>query len=1319
MWKLRKSMLKIALVFLLKLVHSSGISNYQGFSSTGKGELSISNYNEFNKDLCQPSAISFNELVGFGKAEVVRFKCPEGYQITGIEYSTDSLKLFVTGIRFVCNDDISSLHMGSEIFNYKNSDGKYLNGEINEIAFGYDTETPILRLIQVVKEEALPKGSKKLLSFISPGEQLFRSQTFVGSIPTSVCAVLIKDSSYMAPIISNIRVQFLEKRPLSQYKYRGLVYTGVPEIKFLKPDIKQCNQISGVSPSNTKDLNFHIKCPNEHRIIGIDAITGDQITAASLESVSNQLSKFNKQSSVSKHDETSLIDEGNSFSDSFIDSLSSFNKKSIDMNVSNKENGIDSAVNNGEVIMMRFLCSDYISSFSIGQALKNFTSWNLQDQIPNMKDWEISSILVSSEAEKNMREAAEMKLVLGTSEVSLGNINSVLMGYTNEKLSVKAYMNDVKQKENNDEIAENVERFTFGPVFINVNEFVDHTFKRRNILKLLPEIYKSNPINSRLNFSGDKFEGLCGRIMYGSLLIASVGFEVSKNIKPYFPQIIATSSVKIKKSNGESFGCDQMLKSTTAIQKNKLGRDYLELNESRSSLRSFRGSIECPSGLAIESIQLLIDKNSEKLASIKFDCGNNSENYFIIGEAKSFENKIKSQQKEGTKEKNYEIVSTNLPKNSVSYDEIKSILVSPSRSFSSNSILIPEINLPISMFQVIQKSNSSEQQETKENKFNYISKKYPPNDQRKKIWNNGVLTKVCVDVTNGGAISNIGFGFKFPFQPTSRKEISGYYGFSSEGNGELDVDSKEFTCPSMLHSPRAQLLFSKQTEEIIMTGELRSRSKKTLLRSINFRCPEKSVINRVEVAWQIIRGSESFTKLDQVYNNSTSKGPLGSIGAMRFFCSDGKSVFKVGSDTTPTHSKSNLDIHEVLLGYNELSNDEIAAVKRELTKENSIKVTEELLRTLPGDPTILKLVHESRPLSKVQLEVEGIKSYSSAIEALNSLKIKPKTTNYKSRIWKGGRWTGVCIGLLNLGGGIIKNHEFSIVSFGSYFEKSPPLAILPYQGFIQTGIPQIHQNKIVSTCNMTNPPSFGLKYPGFSAAFLCPNGTHIERIGYSTFENNSKQGFEILNNGTLALPHAYKEQKHVGPLKQITAIQLFCSDGISTINIGQPSKSTSISKPGEIGAIKVGYIKPNSSLLDKNTPMSSLLMPTSFQVISKDRKQSLLKYSNPNFPEYTQKFNIWEGEDLMAVCVDFAVIDDTKHSDRNISYLKWAGNTIRHPEKHLIMSIGFAFKRNIIRNKSTGVKIPQKKIKIAESVPKVKLQLDKSIRNNPRQRKKI
>ncbi|OII73456.1 uncharacterized protein cubi_02668 [Cryptosporidium ubiquitum] len=1321
MCKYRETMLKIALIFLLKLIHSYGISNYEGYSSTGKGELSVSNYNEFNKDLCQPSVISFNELTGFGKAEVIRFKCPEGYQITGVEYFTDSLELFITGIRFICNDSNSSFYMGSENFNSKNIKGKYSNGGINEVAFGYDVETPILRLIQVVKEEALPKGSEKLLSFISPVEQLFRSQTFVGSIPTSVCGVLIKNSSYIAPIIGNIRVEFLEKRPLSQHKYRGLVYTGTPEIDFLKPDFQRCNQISGASPSNTKDLNFHIKCPNNHRIIGIDAIMGDQITAVSLESVSNQLNKFNKQSSVLKPDETEFKDESTSFSDSFIDSLSSSSKESIGMDLNNKDNDIDSAVNNGEIIMFRFLCSDYITSFSIGQALKNITSWNLQDQIPNVKDWEVTSSLVNDEAEKNMRDAAEQKLVLGTAEVRLGNVNSILIGYTTEKLLVKAYLNDAKQKESKHEIAENVERFTFGPVFINVNEFVDNDFKRRNILKLLPEIYKSNPINSRLSFSGDKFEGLCGRIMYGSLLISSIGFEVSKSIKPHFPQIITTSSVKIEKRNGESFGCDKMLKPTEITQENKFGKHNLESIEARSSLRSFQGSIECPPGLAVERIQLLINNISGKLTSIKFDCGNDSENYFIIGEAKSFQEKIKSHQKgEAIKENNYEIINTVVPKSSVSYDEIKSILVSPSKNFSSNSIFIPEANLPISMFQVIQKNDISPKQlESRENKSNYISERYPPNDQRKKIWNNGVLTKVCVDITSGGAINNIGFGFKFPFQPTSRKEISSYYGFSSEGNGELDVDSKEFICPGMLHSPRAQLLFSKQTEEIIMTGELRSRSKKTLLRSVNFRCPEKSVINRVEVAWQIIRGTESFTRLGQGSNYNIGKEPLGSIGAMRFFCSDGKSVLKVGSDTTPTHSKSNLEIHEVLLGYKELTSDEIATVKRELTKENSIKVTEELLRTLPGDPTIFKLVHESRPLSKIQLEVEGVKSYSSAVEALDSLKIRPKTSNHKSRIWRGGRWSGVCIGLLNLGGGILKHHEFSIVSFGSYFEKLPPLAILPYEGFIQTGIPQIHQNKIVSTCDMTNPPSFGLKYPGFSAAFLCPNGTHIERIGYSTFENNSKQGFEILKNGTLSLPHAYKEKKHVGPLGQITAIQLFCSDGISTVTIGQPSKSTSISKPGEIGTVKVGYVKHNSSLLDKNTSMTSLLMPASFELISKDKKRRLLKHSNPNFPEYTQKVTTWEGEDLIAVCVDFAVIDDTKRSSRNSNYLRWAGNTIRYPEKHLIMSIGFAFKRKIMRNKSTGTAIPQKKIKIAENIPKVKLQSEKSIKNSTRKRKKF
>lgn len=1308
----RKPVPVMALVFFLEIILVVGTSSYQGYSSSGNGKLAVSSYSEYNQQLCQPSAISFGELSSFGKAEVVQFNCPEGYQITGVQYTTDSLEQFVTGIRLICNDGVSFFHMGSERFSGKDLTESYLGGGINEVAFGYDAEVPVLRLIQVVSEEALPKGSERVLSFISHSEQLFRSQTFVGSVPVSACGVILRDSPLKAPVIGNVRIGFSDIRPLAHLRYRGLAYTGVPKIEFSKPDAKRCSQVVGVSPSSTRDLNFHIKCPSGHRIIGVDVVTGDKITAASVE---NQLIHLGQRSSTPKPGPKENMDQDTPTSDPFVDSLGSLRERSASAGgTGDKENGVDSSVDNREIIMLRFLCSDYISSFSIGQALKNVTSWNLQDQIPNMKDWELSQILVSDEAEKTMRDAAEGKLVLSTSEVSLGNINYAMVGFTTEKLLIKAYMEDGKPGQKGGELSDYVERYTLGPVLLNVNEFVDHNLNMRNILKSLPEIYKSNPINKRSSFSGDEFEGVCGRVMYGSMLISGIGFEVSKSIKPYFPQIITTSNVKIEKDTGRGFGCDKMLRvSPTSGQDAKLGK------ESRSSLRSFQGSVECPPGLAVERIHLMVSKASGILLSIKFDCGNNLENYFIIGKAKQLEAELKYQSRdEAAKGKELKIISTSLPSTGNSYNEIVSISVSPSEHLRLNSVLVPEASLPISMFQVIQKSDSSpsQQESTARSGLNYVSERYPPNLQRKITWSNGVLTKVCADVTAGGIIRNIGFGFKYPFQPTSRKEISGYYGFSSEGDGKLDVDSKEFACPGMLHSPRAQLLFRKQTEEIIMTGELRSRSKKTLLRSINFMCPEKSVINRVEVTWQTIRGAESLERSGREAGSAGGRGPLGSIGAMRFFCSDGKSVFKVGSDATPTHSKSNLEAHEVLLGYKDLSGDEIAAVRRELTKESSIKITEELLRSLPGDPSVFKLVHESRPLSKVQLEVEGARSYGSAVEALNSLRRRRPGT-YKSRIWKGGHWTGVCIGLLNLGGGIIKSHEFSIVSFGSYFEKPPPLAILPYKGFLQTGIPQVHENKIVSTCDMTTSPSFGLKYPGFSAAFLCPNGTHIERIGYSTLENHSKQGFEIFTNGTLSLPHPFREQKHVGPLGQITAIQLFCSDGISTVTIGQPSKSVSISKPGEIGEIRVGFVKPNSGLLDKNVSASTLLMPASIELISKSRRRHLIRYSNPNFPSYTQKISTWEGEDLQAVCVDFAVIEEKRGSNKSSSYLRWAGTVIRYPEKYLIMSIGFAFKRRTA-SRSRGTSTAPAKIKVAENIPKLKLQANKSAGSTSHHRRK-
>ncbi|KAJ1612607.1 putative signal peptide-containing protein [Cryptosporidium canis] len=1302
MCTIRKSVLLSALLFFLELIFSFGISNFEGYSSSGNGKLTVSSYSEYSQQACEPSAVPLRELMTFGRAEVVQFSCPEGHQISGIQYITDSMELYVTGIRFICNDKSSSIYMGSENFSPKNVKRSYLDGGINEVAFGYDAEAPILRLIQVIKEEALPKGSTSLLSFISPSEQLFRSQTFVGSIPTSLCAVILKDSAFKAPVIGNIRIKFLEKRPLSQHRYRGLVYTGVPRIEFSKPDVNRCKQIGGVSPSNTKDLNFHVNCPDSHRIIGIDVVAGNKITASTLESVSSQLNKLIKPSG-SKNDQTDFSEESGLSTDPLIDSLgySTENSSSEEPNI--KEGEEDISVNNGEILMTRFLCSDYISSFSIGQALKNVTSWNLQDQIPNVKDWEFSSILVGDDAEAMMRDAAEQKLVLGTAEVRLGNINSVLLGYTTEKLLIKAYLKDSKH---NQEISEYVERFTFGPVFINANEFIDHDLKMRNILRSLPQIYKSNPIDNRFSFSGDEIGGLCGRIMHGSMLISSIGFEVSKNIKPYYPQIITTANVKFDKG----LGCGQMLK-LVAPREAGPRDENAESREVRSTLRSFQGSIECPSGQAVERIQLLVKKSSGLIASIRFYCGNDLENYFTIGEASLFEHELISLNKnEAAKGKDYEVINTIVPSSNASYDEITSITVSTADYLNLNSILIPQTSLPISLFQVAQKTSSpAGNQESTMNGLRFVSDRYPPDSQRRKIWSNGVLTKVCLDVTPGGLINNIGFGFSYPFQPTSRKNISSYYGFSSEGNGELDVDSKAFTCPGMLHSPRAQLLFRKQTEEIIMTGELQSRSKKTMLRSINFRCPEKSVINRVEVSWQLIRGMQYSPTPDEGSNNGSDKGPLGSVGAMRFFCSDGKSVFKVGSDATPTHSKSNMEINEVMLGYKDLNSDEIAAVRRELSKENTIQVTEELLRSLPGDPVAIKLVHESRPLSKVQLDVEGVRSYGSAVEALNSLKIRRKPTTYKSRIWRGGKWTGVCIGLLNLGGGILKNHEFSIVSFGSYFEKPPPLAALAYKGYIQTGTPQVHENKVVSTCDLTAPPSFGLKYPGYSAAFLCPNGTHIERIGYSTFEKHSKEGLEMLGNGTVTLPHPFREQKHIGPLGQITAIQLFCSDGISTVNIGQPSKTVSISKPGEIGAVKIGYVRPNSSLLDKNVSLKTLLMPASIEITSRSGRQKLIKYSNPNFPDYTQKVSTWEGEDLQAVCVDFAILDDKRGSKEGYDQLKWTGSTLKYPEKHIIMSIGFAFKRRTVRRSRRTPNAP-KTIKVEENIPKVRLKTNKSVK---------
>ncbi|KAF7455795.1 hypothetical protein HWI79_3667 [Cryptosporidium felis] len=1294
----------LCFVFFLRITLSFGTSSYSGFSSVGKGEISVSSYDQFSRSSCEESAVPFNELIGFGRAEVANFKCPANHQISGLEYITDSLGLYITGIRFVCDDNTSSFHVGSEAFSPGAVKGSYLKGGIHEFAFGYDTENPILRLIQVVKEETFPKGSKKLISFVSPGEQLFRSQTFLGSLPTLVCAVIITNSKFQAPIIGNIRIHFQEKRPLYQNKYIGLIYTGTPNITLSSPDPNNCNKVTGASPSTTKDTNFHVKCPEGFRIIGIDAILGDKISSNSLKSVSNQLIGSIKQSLESKNKQTEDEDEVSHGSDKFINSLGSTSEGSP--NSEEVEDIVSgNSVNNGEILMLRFLCSDYISSFSIGQPLSNITSWNLQDKIPKLDDWENSPILLNSSIEKLIKETAERHLVLGTREVRLGNINSVLLGYSTEKLLVKAYLEDFEDRNKKKKFAEYVERFTFGPVFININEFVDQNFRRRNILKLAPEIYKSNPINSRINFTGSEFKGICGKIMYSSYLISSLGFDVSKTIKPYFPQIFFTPGIKVNENNGGTFKCNNMLHSLIDPEGNLMENFKMEVGAVRSSLRSFQGSLKCPVGLSIEKIQLLLNKQFGTILAAKFICGSNPENYFTIGMVSQMENELKAKQR-GTRENpNTEIVETLMPRGEHTFDEIQSIVVAISKRFYSNSVLIPESNLPISIFEVIQKSVSENSQNSKAG-LNFTSNRYPPNLQTKMIWNNGVLTQVCAEITSGGSIKNIGFWFEHPFQPTSKKEISENYGFSSEGEGELDLDKKDFICPGVLHSPRAQLLFSKHIEEII-TGGLRSKSKKTLLRSINYKCPGNSVINRVEVAWELTRGSGYASSPSYNSENSLIKRPVGSIGAMRFFCSDGKSVFKVGSDTTPTHSKKNIEIHEVLIGYKELTNEEIKKTKLEITKENSIKVTEELLRTLPGDPIMLKLVHESLPVSKIQLNVEETKLYESADEVLSSLKNRKKPQNLKSRIWKGGRWKGVCIGLLNLSGGIFKSHEFSIVSFGAYFEKPSPLVMLPFKGFIQTGIPQIHQNKIVSTCDLTTPPSYGLKYPGFSAAFLCPNGTNIERIGYSTIENNSNQGFDLLKNGTLILPPAFREQRHNGPLSQITALHLFCSDGITTITIGQPSKSVSISKPGKISAIKVGYVRPNSSLLDRNISPISLLLPASLELVSKE-KNKLLKYSNPNFPEYTQKYSVWEGEDLQAVCVDYAIIDDHKSAkNSNRGFLRWAGNAIKYPEKYVIMSVGFAFRRRIVRSKIGGAVIPPKKIKVAESIPKVKLKADK------------
>ncbi|KAH8741854.1 hypothetical protein FG386_002094 [Cryptosporidium ryanae] len=1269
-------------VFCSQIVEGS---NFDGYYSQGKGKTEVNNYDSFLRSVCEPTAVPFNDLISFGTPKAVLYECPNGHEISGIEYTTDSLRLYITGIRFICSDNESFILLGSEKFVSDRVSGKYHKGGINEVAFGYDPEKPIIKLLQIVKEASLPKGSELLLSFIPSGDQLLRSRTFLGEKPTKLCAVIIQNSEFVAPVIGNLILQFSMERPLARVQYGGFVYTGVPNVNLGIPDNSECSSVSGVGTSSSKDVNFRISCPEGRRIIGINMNLGDRINSYTLKNISDEILKS---SGI-------LFEKENWDNNGFYSLIDNLGHKSEFYTSEYK------TVNNFEILMLKFLCSDYITSFSIGQPLSNSTSWNILDKIPRVEKWVSSPELIGSEVLDLVKKTAEKSLILGTADVMLGNINSVLLGYSTGKLKIKAILEGKNGDNLGPTVSDYVERYTFGPIFIDVGEYTNFDFQTRNILKLLPEVYPSSAIDARKGYSGDIFRGICGRVMYGSFLLASFGFETSKIVKPFYRQIFMTPGIKVEKnSKNGTFNCNMLFSGLVSkYSSNSYLNEDTEIvrDNLRSSLRSFQGSLKCPPGTSIESIQLLESIEFGRIDSMRFNCGEGFETYFVLGTESGI--KLLS----GTfflknKIKNYNILTSQIsqiePKSGeILYDLISSISISRSKHFVSNSVRIPEFNLPISAFSLAQKN--------KNETISYISKKYPPDSGSKKTWENGVLTQVCIDIKTDGVIGNIGFNFEYPFNPTTKTSISESHGFSTEGNGIVDADTKGFECDGMLHSSRSQLLFNKHVNDIILSGKLKSKSKKTLIRAINFKCPGSSIINRVEASWSVSRGSS------YVYNSRSGekRGISGSIVALKFFCSDGRSTLKVGADSRTTHSQKNMLANEIFMGYRALTNDEILKVKKNLLQDNTINVTEELLKSLPGDPVSFKIVHESFPVSTLQFDVSGSKQYKSAEEALDSINLKDKQA-LKSKIWKGGNWKGVCVGLLNLSGGLIVKNEFSITSFGAYFEKPSPLVKMPYRGYIQTGIPQIHRNKVISTCDMTTPPKYGYEYPGFSATFMCPNGTHIERIGYSTVENGDNGQYEILKNGTLNMPPPFKEQKHLGPLGQIRSLTLICSDGITTITIGEPSRPVAYSAPGEIGTIKIGYIKNNSELVSRSTKHYDFLVPASIEILAKDSKERLLKFSNPNYPEYAREVSSWSGENLRAVCVDFAILEDVRNDGKNKprSYLSWAGSAVRIPEKHHIMSIGFAFQRRTVVRRQNVKQEATRTVKAAKRVQKIKIQ---------------
>ncbi|KAL7066270.1 hypothetical protein ACR3K2_32850 [Cryptosporidium serpentis] len=1263
-------------------------TNYKGFSVLGKGIFSNSVYNEMTENLCQPTAIPLEQLLNYGSPLVLSFTCPNKNVISSIEYMTDSLKYYITGLRFGCSDGLSNIYVGSQEYNSADVKDRYEGDGINEVAFGYDAVEPIIRLIKIVKEEKFPIPSKILLSYMSKSESLYRSYTLLGDKPTGLCAVIILNSRFKNPIISNLRIKFASERPLSNIPYNGFVYTGIPKISLSKVLDKNCPTISGVAPGTAEDIYPFISCPEGYHIIGINTILGDDISAVSLRSISQGFEKEIRLKVGSKGNldsEIKDLEEKNRKKDTLIDSIDfdsqDISKSNLDMTEENEHR----TVSNGEILMLKFLCSDYITSVSLGQPLSNMTSWNILDSIPKVDSWVNSQTLQDKNLKALIQSESEKSIVRGTSDVKLGNINTLLIGYTTGKLQIEAFI-DAQSTSGLGRLSEIVDRYTFGPIFIHANEFIDFQLNTRNIIRSVPQVYISNPINRINSYSGEFFTGVCSRIIQGTFLIGNIGFSTAKPIKPFFPQVYLSRDIIFESANTEFPSKCEMIKKN--INEHDENTDTV-----RSSLRSIQGIFKCPPGFSIESIQILVNLNEDLIESMRFNCGNSFESFIVLG-SPNYMTEFSNNSKPNINVNGLKLISTAFNTKDPSFDNIKSILAAFSKPIFSSALFIPDSLLPIGYFKVLQ---AAEDPKIVENTLIFNSKLYPAKEDLQKIWKGGVLTQVCADISPGGVIRNLGFYFEYPFKPTVQKAINDYYGYVSQGSGTLEVDSKNFICPEMLHSPRAQFLFSKHIEEIIVQGHLQPLSKKTALRAINYICPANSVIDRVEVTWQFERNLKTMDMLNPLLK---SRNTGGSIAAMRFFCSDGESVLKIGADANPTHTQKVVEIHEVFLGYDALPRSQFEALKKTLVVNQSTQITEDLLLTIPGDPVSFKLIHESFPVSTIVMNVERAQYYTSATEALSTDKSVQKREYLKSLIWRGGKWKGVCIGLLNISGGILISNEFSIVSFGSYFEEPSPIAKRPYEGFLYTGVPQINLDKIVSTCNMSQSPSLKNKYSGFSASFLCPDGTYIERIGYGTEDKSSDKSYEALKNGTAVLPSPYKESRHLGPLKQITALHIVCSDGISTITIGQPSKAVAYSKPGKIGAIRVGYIQSNSSLIDKSINPLDLLTPSSIDLYSSDLKYKLLKYSNPQYPSYLQRRNLWKGQNLLAVCVDYAVVPDERvaRNKMNKDRLTWTGTETKIQETYAIMAIGFAFQK---RSTEAGGKA--KIVKVTQKLPKVNI----------------